>query len=166
MDMLLRNEITMFTTTTEEFFFTSHLKPTQVVLEYGSGYSTNEIATKVKTLISMEHQKIWYDKNITNLEPNCVLLLKEPNLKYIEGGHCGTYEEFKDYIEAPIEYAPFDIILIDGRARVACSSICRLLGHSDTLVFVHDYERAEYHKVLKYLTLVDECENMAKFKIK
>ena len=32
-----------------------------------------------------------------------------------------------------------DIILIDGRARVACASKCHLLGHKDTLVFFHDF---------------------------
>lgn len=156
----------MFTSNEEELFFLSELNKTQNVLEYGSGVSTSEIAGKVNLMVSMEHQKEWYDKNINNVPSNCTLLLRGPNLPYIEGGHCGTYEEFKDYIEAPLEYKPFDIILIDGRARVSCASICKLLGHKDTLIFIHDFERPEYQEVLKYLDLIGTRDKMAKFKIK
>ena len=76
------------------------------------------------------------------------------------------YDEFKDYIESPIEYGPFDIILIDGRARVSCSSICKLLSHENTIIFIHDFHRPEYQEALKYLELIDSVKTMSKFKLK
>jgi len=156
----------MFTNNNEEVFFMSHIKDDMKVLEYGSGQSTLEIAEKSKLIVSIEHQQQWYDYNINRVPKNCVLLLKQPNLPFVEGGHCGTYKQFKDYIEAPLEKAPYDVILIDGRARVACASICKKLGHKDTLVFIHDFDRVEYQKALKYLELIEIIGTMAKFKIK
>lgn len=157
----------MFTNKAEETFFMSHINKDSIVLEYGSGESTSEIAVKCGSIVSMEHQKKWYNKNIRIVPKNCELILKKPNnLNYKEGGDCGSYDDFKDYIETPLTKAPFDIILIDGRARVACASICKQLGHKDTLVFIHDFERVEYKKALKYLELITMVGNMAKFKIK
>lgn len=156
----------MFTTHQEQEFFFKELNIDKKVLEYGSGSSTSEICSRVKLLVSIEHQKDWFEKTKSQDLPNTIILLKEPNIHYEEGKHCGTYEEFKDYIEAPLEYAPFDIILIDGRARVACSSFCKNLAHENTVIFVHDFERNEYNEIHDYLQLIDRVENMAKFKLK
>jgi predicted O-methyltransferase YrrM len=156
----------MFTNPAEQEFFISHLKSSHRVLEYGSGYSTNEIAQRVKEIISIEHQQTWYDTLITQMSKNCTLILCPPSLPYTEGGHDGTYEEFKEYIESPLNKGVFDIILIDGRARVSCASVCKNISHLNTLVFIHDFQRPEYLEVLNYLELIDMVDSMAKFKIK
>jgi len=156
----------MFTTPEESVFFFTEINKNKKVLEYGSGQSTIEIAHNCGNIVSIEHQENWYNKNLSLIPNNCEIILKKPNLPYVEGGHCGTYEEFKDYIEAPLSKGPFDVIFIDGRARVACASICKKLAHKDTIVFVHDFERPEYQVVLNYLDLVKVVEKMAKFKIK
>ncbi len=156
----------MFTTEKEkEYFFKEITKKTKV-LEYGSGYSTKEISKICELIISVEHQKKWYDINNLDKSSNCKLLFKEPDLPYVEGITCGSYEEFKTYIESPIEFGPYDVILIDGRARVACSSICDKLSHKDTIIFIHDFNRPEYQESLKYLELIGVEETMAKFKLK
>lgn len=156
----------MFTDKNEEEFFFKEITKDSKILEYGSGISTIEIANKCKTIVSIEHQKLWYDKNISIIPKNCELILKEPDLPYIEGGHCGTYNEFKSYIEAPISKGLFDIILIDGRARVSCASICYKLSHDNTIIFIHDFHREEYQEALNYLELIEQLGTMAKFKIK
>jgi predicted O-methyltransferase YrrM len=156
----------MFTDHTEQEFFISHLKSPHRVLEYGSGYSTIEIAQKVKEIVSIEHQQTWYDTLVSQIPKNCDLILCTPSLPYTEGGHDGTYEEFKDYIESPLNKGIFDIILIDGRARVSCASVCKSMSHPDTLIFIHDFQRSEYQEALNYLELIDMVGNMAKFKIK
>ena len=35
----------------------------------------------------------------------------------------GTYEQFADYVEKPVQYGSttFDLIIVDGRARVAAA---------------------------------------------
>jgi hypothetical protein len=156
----------MFTLESEKKFFLSHLSKNQKVLEYGSGESTLEICKYVKELISIEHQDRWFSKLNPKIPKNCKLFLEKPNLNYEEGGHCGTYEEFQNYIEKPLEFAPYDIILIDGRARVGCSSICNRLSHDNTIIFIHDFERIEYVESLKYLSLVDMVDKMAKLVVK
>jgi len=135
----------MFTTTNESVFFLAEIDKTKKVLEYGSGQSTFEIADKCLNIISIEHQEDWYNK---------------------EGGHCGTYEEFKSYIEAPLDKGPFDVILIDGRARVSCASVVKLMSHDNTIIFIHDFNRPEYQDALNFLELVEQVGTMAKFKLK
>jgi hypothetical protein len=153
----------MFTTTNEQDFFMNHLSKNMKVLEYGSGSSTKEIAKMVDHITSVEHQIDWYNELVNDIPINCRLILKTPDLEYVEGFECGSYEQFSSYIEAPIEYGPYDIILIDGRARVSCASIVSKMATDNTIVFVHDYDRIEYKPCEKYLKLVDICEKMAKF---
>lgn len=161
----------------EEHFFLSHLTKDMRVLEYGSGDSTLAIASLVKELVSIEHHDDWYRK-MANVIPSNVKLYfmrpdSQPSIQYDDG----TYENFKSYIELPIiindKKEKFDVIFIDGRARVACASICHLLGHKDTLVFIHDFNhpeekwrRSEYYEAEKYLNRMDGVFTMWKFKIK
>lgn len=156
----------MFTELDEEIFFLSHLNDTTIVLEFGSGESTIEISKKCKKIVSIEHQKEWYDFLINKIPSNCSLILKEPNLEYVEGKTDGSIEEFYDYVNSPVSLGPFDIILIDGRARVSCCSICSKLAHENTIIFVHDFERVEYQLCLDYLELIEIKGKMAKFKLK
>ena len=156
----------MFTTSKEEKFFLSFLKKTDLVLEYGSGESTKQIADLVKKVLSIEHQEDWFNKIKSELPSNAEVILKKPLTKYIEEGNDGTYDQFKDYAEYPISHGPFDVILIDGRARVYCASICKKLGHKNTIVFIHDFTRQEYQESLNYLEIIDYCDSMYKFKIK
>jgi hypothetical protein len=156
----------MFTDKDEEEFFFKEITKNSKVLEYGSGISTIEIANKCKSIVSIEHQKLWYDKNINIIPKNCELILKEPDLPYVEGFHCGTYNEFKSYIEAPFDKGLFDVILIDGRARMSCASICHKISHDNTVIFIHDFHREEYQEALNYLELIDQVYTMAKFKVK
>jgi hypothetical protein len=156
----------MFAEINEEKLFFSTINDETIVLEYGSGISTIEIAKKCKKIISIEHQRNWYNDIKTKIPFNCEIILNEPNLPYKEGGHCGSYEEFKDYIEAPLNKGPFDVILIDGRARVSCASICHKISHKNTIIFIHDFDRPEYREALNYLELISQVGTMAKFKIK
>jgi hypothetical protein len=155
----------MFSTNQESSFFLDHINKTHKVLEYGSGESTFEIAQRCKEILSIEHQENWFFKIKNDLPSNAKIVLRTPNLPYTEGGDCGTYQEFKDYIDYPIPYGPYDIILIDGRARVSCASICSKLGNQNTIVFIHDFNREEYRPALNFLNLINQVGTMAKFSI-
>ena len=113
------------------------LRPDMVLYEFGSGMSTLYFSIKVKTIISIEHDKNWYnkikDKLIQNQIDNCEYYLKEPenidtpNSKPIKTKHISSlrkYEKyhFRDYIESIKRYPDqyFDLIFIDGRARIGC----------------------------------------------
>jgi predicted O-methyltransferase YrrM len=92
------------------------LKPTDRMLEFGSGRSTLWFARHVNTLVSVEHNPLWYER--------VEALLKEQQLKNV------TY--LKKSIEgSPAEYAlvpgqfednSLDVILVDGRLRDECAN--------------------------------------------
>lgn len=161
----------MFTTKLEENFFLSHLKSDHKVLEYGSGESTKQIAERVDSVLSIEHQKNWYKKVKNEIPNNAEIVLVEPNYPHIDGSGDGSFQQFKDYIEYPIGKNIFDIILIDGRARPWCASICHKISKPNTIVFVHDFmeyriKDHNYGKIYDYLEKIEIVETMAMFSIK
>lgn len=161
----------------EANFFLNHLQPHHTVLEWGSGVSTKTIASKVKKVHSIEHNREWFDIVNKQLPENAVLHLATPN-ELESPGQDGDYTQYHDYIEKALECSftenkLFDIIFIDGRARVQCSKICKHVAHKDTLIFIHDYNhpdpkytRTEYYEAEKYLTRIDGVFTMWKFKLK
>jgi|TARA_R100000908_G_C3747700_1_gene142712 hypothetical protein len=174
----------MFAYDAENKYFNDHLDKTHKVLEWGSGISTMGIADQVDFLVSVEHDVEWYEKIKNDMSlskksyDNCKYLFKPPSVGGAgeKSDEENKYIDFKEYVDAPIGYGPFDIILIDGRARVACASKCHLLGHKNTIVFIHDFTtpdspyynptRDYYVKSLEYLEYIENTMTMAKFKIK
>lgn len=112
------------------------LKPEMNVFEYGSGGSTLFLASRVKNLISIEHDREWYqylsgllaNKNIAN----CQYLLVEPRPNTNKDSDVSDPKNFisksypsmsfENYVKS-IDAFPdqsFDLILVDGRARPSC----------------------------------------------
>ena len=162
----------MWMTEKEKAFLRENLKSNQKVLEWGCGTSTIGFAKTVKEVHSIEHNEEWFIiiKNELSENKNAHLYLCKPDTEYHEGGHCGTYEQFKTFITIPINLGKFDVILIDGRARIECSRICEKVSHGETLIFVHDYRgrfhSENYKEIENYLTFISEVENLTLFKIK
>lgn len=159
----------MFMPKDEENFFLKHLKSNHKVLEYGSGESTKQIAERVESVLSIEHQKSWYEKVSKEVPNNAEIVLVEPNFPHTGGD--GSYEQFKNYIEYPIGKGMFDIILIDGRARPWCTSICKKISHKNTIVFVDDFNtgeitRREYKLAYYYLNELEHCGRLYKFEVR
>ncbi len=132
------------------------------MLEYGSGFSSIQIAEMVKTLLTIEHQRQWHDTVKANLPSNGKIIFEPPTC--LDWGTDGTYDQFKRYIEIP--KGIFDVIIIDGRARVGCAKYCKNIANENTIIFVHDYDRDEYKEIENYLELIEVVETMAKFKLK
>jgi len=100
------------------------------VFEYGSGGSTIFFSKRVKKMISMEHDRTWYqhvldilkDNNISN----CEYLISEPQPSPdSQTGFTSkeyTNMSFEAYVKG-IDAFPdksFDLVFIDGRARPSC----------------------------------------------
>jgi len=157
----------------EENLFLDSLKPNHVVLEWGSGKSTIAIAPLVKQVYSIENNKEWFDE-LKYIVPENVSLNYVPANEEPTGGDDGTYQQFKDYVDfAATLNRKFDIIFIDGRARVACAELAVKLLKKNGLLFVHDmrnpkieYRRDEYEPIFDMFELVDYEFTMYKFKPK
>lgn len=170
----------MFLHDDEEAYFLPFLTPEKRVLEWGSGKSTIAIARRVKYFISIEHDRAWYNKIKNELPEDVCYVLYSPTSPYTwEKNKDGNLTQFAPYIYAPLflaleknDSAKFDIIFIDGRARRYCAEIAVLLSHSETDIFIHDYQpiryegREEYSKVVNVLTFIEQIHDLVRFKPK
>lgn len=130
------------------------------ILEWGAGSGTfyfKNFMPADGNWISVEHNKEWAASvSVKNEDSNVSIVCKEPNNEPFPGAYYGlvdfkvndgSYEDFKDYIEYPAEQnILFDLILIDGRARVDCLNKAKEILSKDGIVMLHDANRPQYHK--------------------
>lgn len=153
------SEECFFNNKEEEQFLFSLLKPEMEVLEWGSGSSTRAIAKRVSTIVSIEHDRKWFDKVLAQNLPNNVQYHFVPRNREERRGHDGTYEDYYDYIKFPTMLAKrYDIIFVDGRARVECARQAIDLLKGEGSILIHDIfnpdakcDRSEYWEVLNFL---------------
>jgi hypothetical protein len=109
------------------------------ILEYGSGNSSIFWSNKSRDVLSIEHDREWYEKVKLSLNDNQTLLLKENNNEYE-----------KSIIKLDKE---FDVIIIDGIRRVECArEIEKYLNKKSNegyLVILDNSDR--YKETSKYL---------------
>jgi len=164
-------------TKAEADYFLSHLQPHHTVLEWGAGASSASISKRVKNVFSIEHHEGFVERIKDTFPENAKLYFVPANEE--EGpGEDGNYEQYKNYIEKAVEISKennikFDVIFIDGRARVECAKICKHIAHPNTIIFIHDYNhpdpkytRKEYFEAENYLTRIEGEHTMWKFMIK
>ncbi len=144
--------------------FLYFMKKENIYFEFGSGGSTN-IASfyKLKTY-SVDSDVDWHqklkDKNITAQYFTVDLKSKT----YGFPGNDTTLEDWKKYIEAYKDEFNADIILIDGRFRVACSLDIFSKIRNDTIVLIHDYKnRKEYHIIEKFYKKIESWDTLYAF---
>lgn len=124
------------------------------ILEWGSGYGTlyfSRACPGFETWISIEHQSEWARvMDGLNRDPRVKIVQIEavdsrssdlsPDLP-----KDGSSDAFRSYIEYPTTLEPFDLILVDGRARVACLRRAPSFLNGEGVLILHDASRAEYH---------------------
>jgi|6_EtaG_2_1085325.scaffolds.fasta_scaffold02480_5 hypothetical protein len=139
------------------------------ILEYGSGHSTTVLQNKAEHLTSVEHTAKWYNKIKSKLNDNVEYLFVPPDNMLWEdqfdgsgrktpAGDDGDFMDFASYVTAPLLSLnkPFDLMYIDGRARVACASLAKaLLRDSNSRVLIHDFGPEAYHPHLSHRTYYD-----------
>lgn len=114
-----------------------NLKQNMILYEYGSGISTLYFTSKVKMVYSIEHDKEWFEKmkmKLLNFRvENCEYSLIKPDYHSTEksnkthsiySSNLKKYRNsnFEKYVKSIEKYPDkyFDLIFIDGRARIAC----------------------------------------------
>jgi Methyltransferase domain len=76
------------------------------VFEYGSGNSTLFWSRLARRVISVEHDREWFQRMRSTAPPNCEMLLEEDAERYVNAART-TGEAF-------------DVIIIDGQSRLRC----------------------------------------------
>lgn len=141
----------IYMTNEEQAMIRRSLEPNNIMLEWGSGGSTLEYSKYVKEYHSIEHDMKWYMVITSNIK---AMKLNNVSLYYVKNNLPRSYphvkkEEFIDYINhVNIINKKFDRVLIDGRARIWCAYEVLQYLNKNAIVFVHDWEREEYHKIL------------------
>jgi SAM-dependent methyltransferase len=166
----------LFNSWDEVNFLLEALQPHHTVLEYGAGGSTIEIAKRVNWLYSIEHDKRWLDRvdqeiKLERLSNIC--LVHVPKNKEEAPGHDGTLEDYRDYVEYPRKFdkVRFDVVLVDGRARVPAARVAADLLAPDGIIFIHDYKnpnpiyrRHDYEVVETFLEEIGGVYALYKFR--
>ena len=141
----------------EEYLSSDH-----IFFEWGSGGSTLHFSKFVKQYISIEYDIRWY-----NVIKDAILSAQLNNISYL---YCqpdnpimfpawrGNIDDFVSYINIldNINIKKYDIVLIDGRCRVACAKKILNFIDNNSIVFVHDFmQRSRYQSILEYYELID-----------
>ena len=120
-------------------------------LEFGCGYSSlyfTKYLPENARWMAIEHNKTWSERiQKENTRDNLHLYHVEPdNPDYHKEGN---YEDFKAYLDFPVNHAPFDFILVDGMARNDCMKMYFNYLKDDGVLIIHDNNRSFYHDALK-----------------
>ena len=143
------------------------------MLEIGGGGSTVFFSKFVERLLTVEHNKEWASQLwdlLGEKRPNWSLHVAEPNYPQqhpFQPAQRGQFDNYINFISNIKE--TFDVILVDGRARVRSvhSSLSKL--KTDGYMIIHDFwDRPKYHSVLKIpnLKLVEESNSFPTHEIK
>jgi hypothetical protein len=120
-------------------FIKERLNKQHTVFEFGSGNSTYFYAKYAGVVVSVEHDKEWYDK-IVNTKP------ENAELIYCELVRDG------DYCRVPLKLEEkFDIIIVDGRDRVNCCKQAVNAVSANGVIVLDDSEREFYNEGINFL---------------
>ncbi len=147
------------------------------ILEYGSGGTTVFAARETQArLVSVESDKDWADNLRDSLAAHG-LLRPEIDLRWINIGPTKTWgkpagtahwSSFHAYPLQPWQDADFapDLVLIDGRFRLACFAATLINTRIPVTVLWDDYaNRPEYHVAETILAPAQVVSRMARFEV-
>jgi len=168
--------------TEEEFqFLTASFTKDDVVIEYGSGHSTPNLAPLVGELWTVDHHEQWYNKvkdmcsDFTNVRHVHVPFdaprrppaawRHNPESVY---GFPTPFECVKSYSTWILtQEQKFDKVFLDGRGRQWVAQMIINNLKEDHELFVHDYiDRKRYFTVERFYDKIEVVGSMAKFKCK
>ena len=140
------------------------MNPKNIYFEFGSGGSTNVASFYNLTVYSVESDKMWHNKlKHSGIKANYITIDLKAHGNFGHPGIGTTVEDWKKYIQAYKSEYNADIVLIDGRFRVACALDIFPKIRNDTIVLIHDYVRKEYHIVENYYIKIKRWDNLASF---
>lgn len=120
-------------------FIRPRLTKEMSIFEFGSGNSTLFYAKNVKRVVSVEHDKAWYEKVVANKAKNTDMIFE----KLETGG---------DYCKKALSIGEkFDIIIVDGRDRVNCCKNSVEALSANGIIVLDNSEREIYQDARTFL---------------
>jgi len=158
----------------------SLLKRAHHSLEFGAGGSTT-LALKlgVGRIVSVESDASWIARIHGDGAASRAIEDGRLTLLHADIGPIGRMggpgkeaprHKWPSYAQTPwahIETARLDLVLIDGRFRVACALQAALRCASETAIVIHDFwNRPAYHGILPFFEELGRCETMGVFRVR
>ena len=120
-------------------FIKSRLNKQHTVFEFGSGNSTFFYAKYAGLVVSVEHDKEWFDKIYKDKPENSELIFCE----LVRDG---------DYCRVPVKLEEkFNIIIVDGRDRVNCCKQAVDAIADNGVIVLDDSERDFYKEGIDFM---------------
>jgi len=152
----------------KEMFY-RHLNAATNYLEYGSGGSTYQAALRpnLRTIYSVESDLSWHT-SLRSKITNPVVRYLYANMEtspdtFGYPGEASTRAQWINYANqiAQIPYPKsIDLVLIDGRFRVACCLHCfNAIGDNCLIAFDDFLDRPQYHPVLRFFDVVEKTSD-------
>ncbi len=111
------------------------------IFEYGSGNSTLWWSRKAASVVSVEHNREWFELISEQRPPNVTYVYRD----LVPGGEYST--EVTRHQDTP-----FDIVVIDGRDRVNCAKATMSLKQRPSAIIWDNSERERYQEGCDLLT--------------
>ena len=156
----------------DKFMFYKYLIKSNHYFEYGSGGSTCKanLSPNIKSIYSVESDLEWYNKiktafksNQTNKTINFIYCEMDTQPKsWGNPGPKSVLTDWQNYsnqlsLLSNFEKKQIDLILIDGRFRVACCLKCYDEISDNCLIMFDDFlNRKNYHLVLNHYDIVEK----------
>jgi hypothetical protein len=161
--------------TNDKPMFYKYLDTIKVYFEYGSGGSTYQatIRPNISKIYSVESDIVWQNKvkQVTQLQESTKdirYIFNEMDTPQNKWGFPGTNAtdiqkiNYSNHIRNlnKNQQLEIDLVLIDGRFRVACCLKCFDVIRKDCLIAFDDFlNRKHYHIVLDYFDIVDKTSD-------
>ncbi len=164
-----------FMSEAEKALFRKSLERAGRYFEFGSGGSTVWACQAGLTVHGVESDAAWVEGLKQRLGDACQVLAEDigPTREWGFPASDVARHRFPAYSEAIHRHdQAFDLILVDGRFRVAC--VLNAIRHTltvserpgDTRLFIHDFwNRRHYHAVLEFLVEEESAETAGVFRI-
>lgn len=149
--------------------FLSFLTNDTIYFETGSGCSSLIAKYYAKKSYAIEGCKEWYYQGIKNgLKDNLIFHdLKPDNPIWSYPGKNSNINDWKKYFQAYDKSYNADVILIDGRFKIATAMDMFDKIRDDTIVFLHEYQdRASYFVLEKYYQYIYHWGTLVAFRKK
>lgn len=164
-----------FMSLAEKGLFKARLDRAGRYFEFGSGGSTVWACQAGLTVYGVESDAAWVEGLKQRLGEACQVHAEDigPTKEWGFPVSDAARHRFPNYSEAIHRHdQAFDLILVDGRFRVAC--VLNAIRHTlsvaerpdDTRLFIHDFwNREHYHAVLEFLVEEESAETAGVFRI-
>ena len=153
-------------TKNELFGFLSFLTKNTIFFETGSGCSSILAKYYTKKSYAVEGCKYWYEKGIKNgLKENLIFKdLKPDNYIWSYPGKKSSLDDWKKYFQSYDSSYNADVIMIDGRFKVATTLDIFDKIKDDTIILIHEYqERPIYFIIKNYYQYVYHWDRLTAF---